>query len=142
MTDPTTSVFIVAVAAVVVFFDIWIVWRRGGNSTVSWVLDVWYTLHPAPLCTVFVLMGHIFFPVCAPNATADSQSISPTLGTAIGIVGVLGIVGFLIWERRQPAPPPTGPVVTRAYLHRLMALAGISMAIGHFLFKQYITCSG
>ncbi len=115
MTDLLTSTFIVAAAIVIVAFDIWAVWKRGGNATVSWVLDTWTTSRPIVMAIIFGVIGHIFFPECAPANVADSQSIGPVLGTCIGGAAIIALVAWLIY-------------------------ALLSMAVGHFAFAQYIEC--
>jgi hypothetical protein len=139
MTDHLTSIFIAAIAVLVIIYDVWIVWRRGGNSTVSWVLATWWIARPWAMVTVFILIGHLFFPACAPPGNAGTQSISAVLGTTIGSVGILGIVGWLVYVIHQPSEP-NGPVVSQAYLSRLALLATFGVAAGHFVFTQYAVC--
>lgn len=138
MTDHLTSAFVILTGIVIIGYDMWIVWTRGGNSTVSWVFATWAMVHPWILSALMMLVGHMFFPACAQTST---QGVSPAAGSALGTLAIIGILTFLAYLLHQPEKT-AGPTVSTSYLRRLAALAAVSLFAGHYLFTQYVSCHG
>ena len=62
MTDPLTVGFIVLVVALITLYDVWTLWRRGYNTTVSWNLYIIARRFPIVPFLVGLLVGHLWFP--------------------------------------------------------------------------------
>ncbi len=57
-----TTGFISIVAIIITLYDIWMLWRRGYEATISWVLLTWSRKYPIIAFMLGVLAGHIFWP--------------------------------------------------------------------------------
>lgn len=139
MTDHLTTIFCVAVALLVIVYDIWIDITRGGNSTVSWTFASWCIVHPSFLIGMFTLAGHMMLPGCAPLGENTTQSIPSHFGIALGVVACVGILMFGAYMLRQPRQETF--TVSKSYLCRMAAFAVLGLFLGHTLFTQYVTCS-
>lgn len=139
MTDSLTSWFIAATAVIIIAYDIWIVWSRGGKSTISWTMASWWMTHPFVMVGVFALIGHMFFPGCAPAGQASTQSVSAEAGTTVGLLASALICVFVAHTIREP-PEGASLSVHRSYLFRLAALAFVGVLAGHHFFTQYVVC--
>lgn len=142
MTDALTSWFIVANAILIIAFDVWTVWKKGGNATISWTMCLWWVMHPMAMVGVFALVGHMFWPLCAPAGATSTQSVSASAGTTVAVVASSVICKFVSHVLHEPNQwTGNGPTVSRAYLFRLGAFALVGLYAGHRLFGQYILCA-
>lgn len=137
MTDHLTASVIALGVIMAIAYDIWTVWRGGSKTTLSWTALVWWLLHPTIMVSVFILVGHLWFPACAKDLS-QTELIKPLLGTVIGLVAIALICYevFIRWTQDERTLPP----FASTYLVRLAMLAFVGIAIGHFVFTQYVPC--
>jgi hypothetical protein len=137
MTSQLTPYIICTFAVLLTLYDVWAVWRGGGKMTISWTMLSWWAVHPFVMSGVWILLGHMFFPQCGPEPGWHA-SLTPIIGTVVGIIAsTLMIYEVCVRWTRECDP---NIKLTHWYLLRQIALAAACMAVGHFVFTQYVEC--
>jgi hypothetical protein len=133
MTPYLPTLYITAAAIILlILWDIAVVWTKGGTGTISWLTLTLWLSHPIFLASFWILAGHLFFPRCGN----PGQPVSPRVGTVLGFA----VIGVIIWEVVARIQTLTVPKLTAGYFARLAVIAVIGLAIGHYVFGQYVKC--
>jgi hypothetical protein len=133
-----TALVIIVPAILVIIYDLWVFLTKGGPATLSWTMCLWGMRYPVVVALLAVLAGHLFVPECLAPGQNAHENVTPVQGTVASILGILGL-GNLLWCTWRIA---VDPVIKRSHIVLLGALMLAGIALGHFVFPQFVACRG
>lgn len=114
-------------------WEAFVLYRRRTDATISWVTLMLSLAHPLIAFLWCVLTAHFFWPRCGHFG---EQVVDPRVGYLLAI----GAIVVLLWELVHRISVPTIKSVPVTYPVRLALIALFGVAIGHYVFGQYVEC--